>query len=63
MKQRRPFQITITKVDKTALKSLAKSHGTHYGIMFDTGGKFHVERINPTAQYAYVWRTDEDLIK
>lgn len=60
MKQKKPFQITLTQQTKDNLKALAKQNGCHYGIMFDTSGKAHTERINPNAQYNYVYRTDEN---
>ena len=60
MKQRRLFQVTITRADKAAMRVLADTHQTAYGVMFDTSGKAHMERINPNAHYSYVWRTDQD---
>ena len=58
MKQSRLWQITVTPQMKRNLRLMADSNQCHYGIMFDTGGKAHIERINPTAKYGYVFRTD-----
>ena len=59
MKQRRLFQVTITRADKAAMQVLADRYARPYGVFFDTSGKAHMEPVNPTAQYDYIWRTDQ----
>lgn len=56
--QRRPFQVTLTQEYKQSLRDDAARFNTAYGIFFDTSGRVHVERINPTRKYEYIWRTD-----
>jgi len=63
MKQTRAFRVNITKADKADLMELARMKGEPYGIFFDTSGRVHSEPINPTAQYSYLWRTDEETAK
>lgn len=59
LKQTRPFVVTISKAMQKSLIEQAKQFGVHYGVFFDTSGKARVERINPTAQYLYLFRTDK----
>lgn len=58
LRQRRPFAVTITAALKRKLREDSKRFGVHYGVFFDTSGKAHTERVNPTRQYNYVWQTD-----
>lgn len=58
LKQHRPFQVRIPESYKRGLMEDSKKFGCHYGIFFDTSGKVHTEKINPTAQYEYLFRTD-----
>lgn len=59
MKQRKLFQVTLTRADKAAMRVLADRYNKPYGIFFDTSGKARMEPINPNALYQYVWRTDQ----
>jgi hypothetical protein len=59
IKQRRPFTAIIPDHYKRMLVAQAENKGCHYGIFFDTSGRVRTERINPTAQYNYLFRTDE----
>lgn len=58
MKQTRPFQAIITEDFKLKLREDSKRFNCHYGVFFDTSGKLRSERINPTARYHYIFRTD-----
>lgn len=59
MKQNRPFNVVITKQDKANCRANADRFGCPYGIFFSTSGKAIIEPVNPTAQYSYLWRTDQ----
>lgn len=61
LKQSRLFQVRLTPTLKATLLRNHQQFGHHYGVFFDTSGWARVERINPTAQYNYIWRTDEAL--
>lgn len=58
MKQKRPFQVVLSSKFKRGLIEDAKKFGAHYGVFFTTSGQARVERINPNAQYNYIFRTD-----
>lgn len=56
--QTRPFQCHIPEAYKAGLIADSKKYGHHYGVFFDTSGKARTERVNPNAQYGYLFRTD-----
>jgi hypothetical protein len=58
MKQTRPFTVTLTDAFKKELTRMAKESGYDYGIFFSTSGKAVLERIRPTRQYNYGYRTN-----
>ena len=58
IKQTKPFSAIIPQAFRQSLKDDAEKTGVHRGVFFDTSGKARVERINPNAQYNYVFRTD-----
>ena len=45
---------------KAQCRANYEATGNHYGWFRDTSGNDRVERINATAQYKYLYRTDAD---
>lgn len=62
-KQTKSFQtLLITDDYKRDIAQLARDNGVAYGLFFDTSGKLRLERVNPAAQYGYLFRTDRDPV-
>ena len=59
LKPGKPFQVVLTNKDKRNLRANAKWFGVPYGVFFTTSGACYYEAINPSAQYQYIWRTDQ----
>lgn len=57
--QRRPFAVVIPQDYKDRLIADAKASGKHWGIYFSTSGAAQVERLNPRAEYTYLWTTED----
>lgn len=57
MKQKRLFQVVLTKKDKEHALANKRLFGRDYGFFFTTSGSCKLERINPTARYQYIWTT------
>lgn len=60
LRQNRPFSVVIPQEYKEHLMEEARLKGVHRGIYFDTSGIARVERINPNAEYTYLFRTDKN---
>ena len=58
LKNPAPFVAIIPQSLKRNLRLDARATGQHFGIMFSTSGRAFIERISPTAQYQYIFRTD-----
>ncbi len=56
--QPRLFSVRISTAYKQSLIKYAVRQGVHFGVFFDTSGRVHCERVNPRAQYPYLFRTD-----
>jgi len=55
----RPFSWTRDPKYLDAIRTDAVREGKARGIFFDTSGNARIEVINPTAQYQYLWRSDQ----
>lgn len=55
----RPFRARIPRPYTDSLRDHAAETGQHYGLFFTTSGDLWCERINPSAQYEYLFRTDD----
>ncbi len=56
----KPFRAVIPAAYRHNLRQEAKRTGEHKGLFFTTSGALWVERINPSRQYEYLFRTDQD---
>jgi hypothetical protein len=55
---KRPFRARIPKAYKDHLTKDALRTGEHRGLFFTSSGALWVERINPSREYEYLFRTD-----